>query len=650
MIKKNNWCTMKSSTSLTTCEKGAAPDAGVSQEPAVEATGEVLKSALDFTHDKPPSASLIDFNPLEFGSEFTLPLDNIYLSTADPLSLWNPILSPNPNSIVCTLRAPTSPLQIVDDATLTYLNQGQTYHIAISESLSNVSSAANATTASADASPTTVSSGSSRLIRTAISLRLQQGKVITESEPHFSTWVSSNADRNILEIDKLASTGISDVRGLPAFGGVLFAWDQHEGCCASFRINCLSTDFAAHRRGGEKGAYLRLQLDSALVDDKARSCRIVDSCSCLIKVFKGAGAERRLKLDHDKVLKATAAEHTSASGSNGESSSSGGDRIAETILLPCTKGVSKPLPISAFGGDVTDVAGDVKRIKLEPGVSTTTRATPTRTDTKHTIATPLTSNLETPPHAQAHTRASGVLTTDDSRASKRACPSSDPEGTVAVQPETNEEKTTVNVSDDDVLTKKRGTSSAVREPIANSAAEQRSSDAVGVGRVSGAKSHDSATTMPCAEEVEETSTGKGAASGRDHGMPKSLARLRLDNDDDGESDDDNGRTARPRVALQVTEHSSTSDVQQWLTENHFADCKAHFKSYNGHLLLKLEKEDFVQICSAAEGIRMYTTLRYGRDADTAAHRREQRTDAPLPLSVTTYTQTESPPPAERHAT
>lgn len=143
-------------------------------------TSEEMKSALDFAHDKAPSTSLIDFNPLEFGSEFVLPLDNIYFSTADPLGFWSPLLSPTQSSIVCTLRAPTSPLQIVDSATLTYLNQGQTYHIAINESLTSTSSTVTSTPASCatDASPT-ASSGSSSLIRTAISLRLQQGKTTT---------------------------------------------------------------------------------------------------------------------------------------------------------------------------------------------------------------------------------------------------------------------------------------------------------------------------------------------------------------------------------------------------------------------------------------------------------------------------------------
>jgi hypothetical protein len=98
----------------------------------------------------------------------------------------------------------------------------------------------------------------------------------------------------------------------------------------------------------------------------------------------------------------------------------------------------------------------------------------------------------------------------------------------------------------------------------------------------------------------------------------------------GDFEDDSCRRApRARVALQITELSSTADVQQWLKENYFSEFLATFAQYNGHLLLTLEKADFIEICSPAEGIRLFAILRHGREPPPT----------PRALSMTTYTQT-----------
>lgn len=60
---------------------------------------------------------------------------------------------------------------------------------------------------------------------------------------------------------------------------------------------------------------------------------------------------------------------------SGDASNSG-DNVTDapptkdTVLVPCAKGVSKPLPASAFAEATAAEASNLKRIKLEPGVST----------------------------------------------------------------------------------------------------------------------------------------------------------------------------------------------------------------------------------------------------------------------------------------
>jgi len=128
------------------------------------------------------------------------------------------------------------------------------------------------------------------------------------------------------------------------------------------------------------------------------------------------------------------------------------------------------------------------------------------------------------------------------------------------------------------------------------------------------------------ESIRMPSPSEALAGGRGTGgaARTSIGRRRPDGDDEPRR-----RALRPRVALRITDTSSVADVQQWLCENHFTAFLGAFAHYNGHLLLKLDKADFIDICSPAEGIRMHATLRHGRDPPVF----------PRGLSITTYTQT-----------
>ncbi|OXB81620.1 UNVERIFIED_CONTAM: hypothetical protein H355_008782, partial [Colinus virginianus] len=63
----------------------------------------------------------------------------------------------------------------------------------------------------------------------------------------------------------------------------------------------------------------------------------------------------------------------------------------------------------------------------------------------------------------------------------------------------------------------------------------------------------------------------------------------------------------------LTEHllpsASIQDAQQWLHRNRFSPFCRLFSSFSGADLLKMSKEDFVQICGPADGIRLFNAIK-----------------------------------------
>nr|XP_023659618.1 upstream-binding protein 1 isoform X2 [Paramormyrops kingsleyae] len=62
-------------------------------------------------------------------------------------------------------------------------------------------------------------------------------------------------------------------------------------------------------------------------------------------------------------------------------------------------------------------------------------------------------------------------------------------------------------------------------------------------------------------------------------------------------------------ALELSPLASMQDVQQWLQKNRFATYTRVFSNFSGSDLLKLTREDLVQICGAADGIRLFNALK-----------------------------------------
>ncbi|XP_057171866.1 upstream-binding protein 1 isoform X2 [Ursus arctos] len=60
---------------------------------------------------------------------------------------------------------------------------------------------------------------------------------------------------------------------------------------------------------------------------------------------------------------------------------------------------------------------------------------------------------------------------------------------------------------------------------------------------------------------------------------------------------------------QLQPSATIQETQQWLLKNRFSSYTRLFSNFSGADLLKLTKEDLVQICGAADGIRLYNSLK-----------------------------------------
>ncbi|NXP67800.1 TFCP2 factor, partial [Chloropsis cyanopogon] len=69
------------------------------------------------------------------------------------------------------------------------------------------------------------------------------------------------------------------------------------------QVHCISTEFTLRKNGGEKGVPFRIQIDTFGAGGKGDPPEHLHSASCLVKVFKPKGADRKQKTDREKVEK-----------------------------------------------------------------------------------------------------------------------------------------------------------------------------------------------------------------------------------------------------------------------------------------------------------------------------------------------------------
>ncbi|NXV64903.1 TFCP2 factor, partial [Molothrus ater] len=122
-------------------------------------------------------------------------------------------------------------------------------------------------------------------------------------------WRWSRPGDRILDIDIPLSVGILEPQIHPTLlNTVEFLWDPSRRTSVFVQVHCISTEFTLRKNGGEKGVPFRIQIDTFGAGGEGDPPEHLHSASCLVKVFKPKGADRKLRTDREKVEKQPAAE------------------------------------------------------------------------------------------------------------------------------------------------------------------------------------------------------------------------------------------------------------------------------------------------------------------------------------------------------
>uniref|UniRef100_A0A8D2L986 Grh/CP2 DB domain-containing protein n=1 Tax=Varanus komodoensis TaxID=61221 RepID=A0A8D2L986_VARKO len=117
-------------------------------------------------------------------------------------------------------------------------------------------------------------------------------------------WRWSRPGDRILDIDIPMSVGILEPHIHPTLlNTVEFLWDPTKRTSVFVQVHCISTEFTLRKNGGEKGVPFRIQVDTFRSNEKDEHVEHLHSASCLIKVFKPKGADRKQKTDREKIEK-----------------------------------------------------------------------------------------------------------------------------------------------------------------------------------------------------------------------------------------------------------------------------------------------------------------------------------------------------------
>ncbi|KAI4478263.1 hypothetical protein M0802_014554 [Mischocyttarus mexicanus] len=178
------------------------------------------------------------------------------------------------------LAAATSIATKVNEETLTYLNQGQSYEVKLKK-LGDLSAYRG------------------RILKSTIRICFHERRLQYTEREQMIAWQRARPGERLLEVDVPLSYGMVDVcQPSPSSNTVEFMWDPTKEVGVYIKVNCISTEFTPKKHGGEKGVPFRIQVETRLPNGPR-----LHAASCQVKVFKLKGADRKHKQDRDKILR-----------------------------------------------------------------------------------------------------------------------------------------------------------------------------------------------------------------------------------------------------------------------------------------------------------------------------------------------------------
>ncbi|XP_071447175.1 uncharacterized protein gem [Hetaerina americana] len=197
------------------------------------------------------------------------------------------------------LAAATSIATKINEETLTYLNQGQSYEIKLKK-LGDLLAYRG------------------KIFKSIIRICFHERRLQYAEREQLAAWQQSRPGDRVLEVDVPLSYGACDIVQDPcALNAVEFLWDPTKEVGVYIKVNCISTEFTPKKHGGEKGVPFRIQVETYSQAPSVTSTspteslkkttfvpgRRLHAAACQIKVFKLKGADRKHKQDREKILK-----------------------------------------------------------------------------------------------------------------------------------------------------------------------------------------------------------------------------------------------------------------------------------------------------------------------------------------------------------
>lgn len=199
--------------------------------------------------------------------------------TNSPMMSTEESVSAYPDRFSFDLKAPTAHGLKIGQETITYINRSQPYEIKLH--YNNQDGHASSDT----------------LFKSTLKLEFSELRLRNCEQEIFDQWSRDHPMERLLEIDKVGCDGLSNFQNDEQLNSISFYWSPLHLSILTVKMNCLSTEFAARKHGGEKGVPLLLVMDTATPTTH------LHRGACTIKVFKDKGADRKQKQDQQKLEK-----------------------------------------------------------------------------------------------------------------------------------------------------------------------------------------------------------------------------------------------------------------------------------------------------------------------------------------------------------
>ncbi|KAK9876144.1 hypothetical protein WA026_011261 [Henosepilachna vigintioctopunctata] len=183
------------------------------------------------------------------------------------------------------LAAATSIATKINEDTLTYLNQGQSYEIKLKK-LGDLSMYRG------------------KMLRSVIRICFHERRLQYMEKEQMALWQKARPGDRILDVDVPLSYGAQDIiQPANALNLIYFNWDPTKEVGVYIKVNCISTEFTPKKHGGEKGVPFRIQVETYPATEGCDMSKRLHAAACQIKVFKLKGADRKHKQDREKIMK-----------------------------------------------------------------------------------------------------------------------------------------------------------------------------------------------------------------------------------------------------------------------------------------------------------------------------------------------------------